>query len=166
MFKDWKDAFAWSLERHPHISGLLKLSSIAGGRKVFLMSHGNSRSGAVKDLGPNCLACLVHTTDDDNVVWTETTVNVHGRESKILSKTALTTPGFVLAAASYPRRLSPEGQSNEWWPLPGLTSNVIIKPIAGVWKDVNMTTVWHVLPDEDPAAADAMVAEDPTMFGA
>ena len=99
-------------------------------------------------------------------MWAESTVNVRGRESNILRKTALTTPGFVLAAASYPRRLSAEGQSNEWWPLPGLTSNVIVKPTAGVWKDVDMTTVWHFLADEDPAAADAMVAEDPTMFGA
>ena len=125
------------------MSGLLKLSSTVVGRKVFLTSHGNSRSGAMQDLGPSCFACLVHTTDDDNVVWTESTVNVRGRESKILRKTALTTPGFVLAAASYPRRLSAEGQSNKWWPLPGLTSNVIVKPTAGVWTDVDMTTVWR-----------------------
>ena len=50
--------------------------------------------------------------------------------------------------------------------MPGLTSNVIVKPTAGVWKDVDVTTVWHFIADEDPAAADAMVAEDPTMFGA
>ena len=85
---------------------------------------------------------------------------------EIRRKTELTTPGSVLTAASYPRRLPAEGQSDEWWPLPGLTSNVIVKPTAGVWKDVDMTTVWHFLADEDQSAADSMVAETATMFGA
>ena len=66
------------------------------------------------DVGQNCFAALVHKSDDDNVVWTEQTVSVHGREGKILRKTALTTPGSVLAGACYPRRLPAEGQSDEW----------------------------------------------------
>ena len=118
------------------------------------------------DLGHNFYAGLVRTIDDDNVVWTESTVNVHGREGKILRKTALTTPGSVLAGACYPRRLPAEGQSAEWYPLPGSASNVIVKPAAGVWNDVDLTTVWCFLAPEDQAADVSMVAEHATMLGA
>ena len=79
LFLDRKEATLWTVEKHPHVSGQVKISTTLGGMKVFLTSHGKSRNGAVPDLGDNCFAALVHTSDDDNVIWTEQAVNVHGR---------------------------------------------------------------------------------------
>ena len=164
LFLDRMDATLWSLEKHPHVSGLLKISTTVGGRKVFLTSHVKSRNGAVPDLGENCFAALVHPSDDDNVIWAEQRVNVHGREGRILCKTALTTPGSALAGACYPRRRTAQGQSAEWYPLPG-SCNVIVKPAAG-WNDVDMSTVWNFLDPEDQTADVSRVAEHATMLGA
>ena len=118
----------------------------------------------MRDLGDNCFAALAHTSDDDNVIWTEQMVNVQVLEGKILRKTALTTPGSVLAGAGHPRRLTAQGESAQWYPLPG-SCIVIVKPAAG-WNDVDVTTVWHFLDPEDQTADVSMVAEHATMLGA
>ena len=165
LFLNRKKAILWTVERHAHISGQVKISTTLGGIKVCLTSHGKSRNGAVPDLGENCFAALVHTSDDDNVIWTEQAVNVHGREGSILPKTALATLGSALAGVCYPRRHTAQGQSAEWYPLLG-SCNVIVKPAAGVWNDVDLTTVWRFLAPEDQAADVSMVAEHATMLGA
>ena len=163
LFLDRKEATLWTVERHAHVSGQVKISTTLGGNvKVFLTSHGYSKSGAVPDLGENCFAALVHTSDDDNVIWTEQAVNVHGREGRILRKTALTAPGSALAGACYPRRHTAQGQSAEWYPMPG-PCNVIVKPASG-WNDVDMTIIWYFLDPSDQAADVSMLAEHATML--
>ena len=137
---DGKDATLWTLERHAHVSGQVKLSTMAGGHKLFLTAHGNSCKGSVAGCGTSCFAALVHEYDDDNVIWTEETVNVSGEEGKILRKTALTNLVFFLAGACYPRCLPAHGDLTEWNPLPGC-HGIIVKTPVGHWNNVDMTTV-------------------------
>ena len=110
------------------------------------------------DVGENCFAALVHTSDDDNVIWTEQAVNFHGREGRILRKTALTPPGSALAGVCYPRRLTAQGQSAECYPMPG-PCNVIV-------KSASTNIIWHVVDPSDNAADVSMTADHATMLGA
>ncbi len=152
LFLERSEATLWTVERHAQISGQVKISTSLSGMKVFLTSHVYSKNGAVPDLGENCFAALVHTSNDDNVIWTEQAVNVHSREGRILRKTALTTPGSALAGVCYPRRLTAQGQSAKSCPMPG-PCNVIVKP-ASIWNDLDLSTVWQFVdPSDKPADA-------------
>ncbi len=135
-----KDATLWTIERHAHVSGQVKLSTTVGGHKHFLTAHGQSRGGSVPGCGKNCFAALVHTFNDDNAIWTEHTVTVSGKEGMMLSKRAMTNPGHVLAAASYPGCLPAHGALTQWKLLPD-RHGIMVKPPQGHWNEVDTTTV-------------------------